>query len=713
MGTQTITGRWGLILLGSAAVLAATNGAFAQDERGVTVLEQISVEAESDDILVQDGYVAKKDRIGTKVDTPLVQIPQAISVVTQDQIEDQKPRTLNEALTYTASANPNTFGFDSRYDAFFLRGFPAHYNGMFRDGLRQFNGPSAWFKTEPYGIEGITILKGPASSLYGISGPGGIVNLVTKRPKEERFREVEVLGGLHDRAQIGVDFSGPVNDEATMLYRFTGLGRLSNTELPGYPDDKLYLAPAFTIKPDEDTKLTILGEYSHSVTGGTAAFYNPAYGVASDLYEGDPAYNDFTNDQGRIGYEFEHRFNELFTLRQNLRYSAVDADLEYSYHYPVAGVPDLQRGYGYYVEDMQNFVVDTMGQFEFETGIAQHTAVAGIDYALTDYSAYSATFYPTVDDARAGDPPFAGSQSANQVGIYLHDQIEIDDLTLFASGRYDWVDTDSVDTAFVETNQKDEAFSYRLGASYRTEWGIIPYANYSTSFSPNIGLVYDDPSNPADLGRAARPTIATQMEAGIKYEIPDTNAVVSAAVFDIDQEDGVVFDTSTGVNRQRQLDLNSRGFELEANASFDNGFSLIASYTHLRVKIEKGADIDIGNGPQSTDGKELSATPNDIFSLWGHYNFESGALEGLGIGAGVRYVGTSFGDDLNTFENEDRVFVDAALSYDFGRKNPNLEGLMLQVNAKNLFDERKQNCSAGYCYFDEGLNATASLRYRF
>ncbi|WP_244421472.1 TonB-dependent receptor domain-containing protein [Allomesorhizobium alhagi] len=332
---------------------------------------------------------------------------------------------------------------------------------------------------------------------------------------------------------------------------------------------------------------------------------------------------------------------------------------------------------------------------------------------MTDYSAYSATFYPTVDDARAGDPPFAGSQSANQVGIYLHDQIEIDDLTLFASGRYDWVDTDSVDTAFVETNQKDEAFSYRLGASYRTEWGIIPYANYSTSFSPNIGLVYDDPSNPADLGRAARPTIATQMEAGIKYEIPDTNAVVSAAVFDIDQEDGVVFDTSTGVNRQRQLDLNSRGFELEANASFDNGFSLIASYTHLRVKIEKGADIDIGNGPQSTDGKELSATPNDIFSLWGHYNFESGALEGLGIGAGVRYVGTSFGDDLNTFENEDRVFVDAALSYDFGRKNPNLEGLMLQVNAKNLFDERKQNCSAGYCYFDEGLNATASLRYRF
>jgi iron complex outermembrane receptor protein len=403
---------------------------------------------------------------------------------------------------------------------------------------------------------------------------------------------------------------------------------------------------------------------------------------------------------------------DAFTVRQNLRYSKVDADLEYSYHFPVAGLPELQRGYGHYTEDMANFVVDNMALFDFYTGPLEHEAVVGFDYAWADYSADSATFYPTVADARAGDPPFAGSQEMNQFGVYLHDQIAWDDFTLFASGRYDWVDTDSVNASFEETNQTDEAFSYRVGASYRTEWGIIPYANYSTSFSPNIGLVYDDLSGP---GRIARPTIATQMEAGIKYEIPDTNAVVSAAVFDIDQEDGVVFDTSTGVNRQRQLDLNSRGIELEAHASFDNGFSLIASYTHLRVKIEKGAMIDLGDGkgPQSTEGRELSATPNDIFSLWGHYAVESGPFMGLGIGGGVRYVGTSFGDDLNTFENEDRAFVDAALSYDFGARDADLEGLSLQVNAKNLFDTRKQTCSAGYCYWDEGRSVFGSLRYRF
>jgi iron complex outermembrane recepter protein len=721
MGTQTITGRWGLILLGSAAVLAATYGAFAQDERGVTVLEQISVEAESDDILVQDGYVAKKDRIGTKVDTPIVQIPQAISVVTQDQIEDQKPRTLNEALSYTASANPNSFGFDSRYDAFFLRGFPAHYNGMFRDGLRQYNGPSAWFKTEPYGIEGITILKGPASSLYGVSGPGGIVNLVTKRPKEERFREVEVLFGGYDRYQAAFDFSGPANEEGTILYRMTGLGRLADTDLPGYADDKAYFAPAVTFKPDEDTKLTILGEYSQSVTGSTAFFHNPSYGTVSDIYSGDPDWNDFTNKQARIGYEFEHRFNDVVTVRQNLRYSAVDSDLKYSgfcsdLDFFFYGCAYPARGWGHYKEDTKNFVVDNMAQFEFDTGPARHTAVVGVDYGWSDYDSYAARLF-SADDIAVAPLAFSGGQEMHQTGVYLHDQMEWDDLTVFASIRHDWVSSHSTDYAFVETDQDDSAFSGRLGISYRTEWGIIPYANYSTSFSPNLGFVYDYGT---DERRVARPTRGEQVEVGVKYEVPDSNVILGAAYFNIDQTDGVVYDGTFDAawnQRQRQLDLNSQGVEFEANASFDNGVSLIASYTYMKTTIEKGAlDIDGPLDPlpsESTAGKQLSATPNHIVALWGHYDFQEGSLEGLGLGAGVRYVGESYGDDLNTFKNEDRVFVDAALSYDFGARNPDLEGMMLQVNAKNLFDERKPVCQAGNCYWDEGRSVFGSLRYRF
>lgn len=703
MRTRTAIWYWRLSLLAGTALLGHALPAGAQESGDATVLGKIEVTAESDEILVQDGYVAKKDRIGTKLDTPIAKIPQAVSVVTQKQIEDQKPRTLNESLGYTASANPNSFGFDTRYDAFFLRGFQAFYNGMFRDGLRQYNGPSAWFKTEPYGIEGVTILKGPASSLYGISGPGGIVNVVTKRPKDEPFHEIELLAGEHNRFQAGLDASGPVNADGSILYRFTSLGRLSETDLPGYPDDKLYLAPAVTFKPDEDTKLTILGEYSKSVTGGTAAFYNSAYGVLSNVYECDPAWNDFDQTQGRIGYEFEHRFNDVLTVRQNLRYNAVDSDIEYSGHYSIGADQPLQRYWGHYTETMKNFVVDNMAQFEFDTGPVRHTAVDGIDYAWSDYDAGSGISYVSVDDIKSAAVPHYGGQEMNQLGVYLHDQMEWNDFILFTSGRYDWVDTTSTAADFSTSKQKDSAFSGRLGLSYQTEWGITPYVNYSTSFSPNIGFVFDDVTS--TVGRVARPTIATQKEIGLKYEIPDYNATISAALFDIDQKDGVVFDASTGINKQRQLDLNSRGIELEANASLDNGFSFIASYTYLRVKIERGAEF--------TAGKELSATPNHILSLWGHYQFENGTLEGLGLGTGVRVAGSSYGDDTNTFKNEARAFVDASLSYDFGYRNTKLEGVKLQVNAKNLFDTQKTICSAGYCYRDEGRSLFASLRYRF
>jgi iron complex outermembrane receptor protein len=698
---------WFKLSLLSATVLSAT--AFeVVAQQAPTQLQRLEVEAESDDILVQDGYVAKQDRIGTKVDTPIAEIPQAISVVTQEQIEDQKPRTLNETLSYTASANPNSFGYDSRYDAFFLRGFPAYYNGIFRDGLRQYNGPSAWFKTEPYGIEGVTVLKGPASSLYGISGPGGLVNLVTKRPKEERFREVELLGGSFGRTQAAFDLSGPVNEDGSLLYRLTGLGRLSGTELPAYRDDKLYLAPAVTWKPDEDTKLTVLGEVSRAVTGGTAFFYNPAYGQASSLYEGDPAWNDFTGIQGRIGYEFEHRFTDWLTVRQNLRFGAVDADLEYSGHYPIdPTVPDapLARYWGHYKENMKSLVVDNMAQTEFDTGAVSHLAVAGLDYGWSTYSAGNAVSYVSVNDIAAMPLAFSGSQNMHQLGAYLHDQMQWNGFTLFASGRYDWVRNNSTDFQFARTDQTDHAFSGRLGLSYRTDWGIIPYANYSTSFAPNLGFVYDYGTNQR---RVAKPTRGRQIEVGVKYEIPDHDVLLGAAYFNIDQTDGVVYDgtfDAAGNQRQRQLDLNAQGLELEANASFDNGLDLVASYTYMRMNIVRGV--------AGTEGNQLSATPNHIFSLWGHYTFHSDALAGLGLGAGVRYVGESFGDDQNSFTNADRMLVDASLSYDFGARNAKLEGLKLQVNAKNLFNERKQICTAGNCYWDEGRAVFGSLRYRF
>ncbi|QDY69624.1 TonB-dependent siderophore receptor [Qingshengfaniella alkalisoli] len=681
------------------AVAVGSGTAVHAQNTDVIVLNPIVIESESDATLLQDGYVAESGRQATKVDSQIATIPQSIGVVTQDQVEDQEPRTLLETLGYSSGVSVGNFAFDSRYDAFYLRGFPAYYTGLFRDGLRQVNGPSAWYRNDPYTFEAVSILKGPASSLYGVSGPGGLVNTVSKRPKEETFREVVLTGGTENRAEAAFDFTGPATENGRLKYRLTGVLRDADTPLDGYSDDLALLAPALTYELTDRTRVTLLGEYAQSTVGGTASYYNPSYGEASDLYQGDPDYNDFDQTQYRIGYEVEHDLSEDITLRQNLRYSYVDADLEYSGYYP-AGT-DLARYWGHYTEDMEVFTVDTLAEYRFSTGSIDHTLITGIDYTASDYDAASAVGYVSAQETAALDPPYSGGQEMEQIGVYAHDQMQAGSWTLFLSGRYDWVDTTSIAADRTETNTDDEAFSGRIGVSYAMLNGLTPFANLSSSFSPNVGAVYDDVTS--DLSRPADPTIGLQKEIGIKYQLPGTESLITASIFDIEQRDGVVFDTSTGINKQRQFDLRSRGFELEGTANFSDSIRMTAAYSYLDIEIEKGAT--------DTKGNQLSATPHHTGSIWAFYEPQRGPLAGFGFGGGLRYIGESWGDDENTFKNDDFVFADLALSYDF--RSPDLEGLHLQVNVKNVFDETGQTCSAGYCYRYEGRTATASLRYRF
>lgn len=665
---------------------------FAQD----IALDAIVVEAESDSTLVQDGYVATEGRQATKVDTPILNIPQSITTITQDQLEDQKPRTVNEALAYSASANPNAFGLDTRYDAFFLRGFPTYYTGIYRDGLRVFNAPSAIVNNDPYTVEGIAILKGPASSLYGVSGPGGLLNFVTKRPKDETFREIELLGGTDSRKQLSFDFTGAANADGTLLYRLTGLLRDAESPLPGFDDDKKLIAPALTWKISEQTTLTVLGEYSDIDTGATSFFF--AEGERPDFgeYFADPDYNHYGQEQWRLGYELEHELTSNITLRQNLRYAEADADLAYSYL--------IYSTWGHYVETSEFFTVDNQAQFDFDTGTVAHELLVGVDYGKGSYDTRSAISYTSAADAAGLPLTNAGNQDFDQWGIYAHDQMTFGKWTAFISARYDWIDATTETSALETFRNKDEAASGRVGLSYQFDNGVTPYANLSTSFSPNVGVVYADVTDPTS-DSPAKPTTAVQKEIGVKYQIPGTNSLLSAALFDIDQTDGVVLDSSAGPNRQRQLDMNSRGVEFEASTSFDNGLSLIGSFTHLRVKIEDGVAGTIGN--------EVTSTPNNMASLWLHYAPQAGAMEGFGFGAGVRHVGSSYTTDANTAKNADRTFVDAALSYDFGAINPQWRGVEAQVNVHNVFDVQKPVCTGGTCYLDDGRSATVSIRYRF
>ena len=711
--------------LAGTSLLALSLPVFAQDATqsttgadGATELETLTVTGGSGGVITADGYVGTSSATGAKVDTPFLQTPQSISSVTEQQLKDRNPQTLLDTLAYTPGSRVGAYGFDPRFDSFTVRGFDVTYNGMFRDNLRQPGASSSLFKNEPYGLEGVSILRGPSSALYGASGAGGLFNLITKRPTEEPLRELQLQYGTNNRYQGQFDFSGPINDTDPLYYRMTGLLRSADTEQVSVPDDRAYIAPAFTWKPDEDTKLTILGEYSRTKTGGSAAYYNDPTGKLTDIFAGNPDFNDSVQTQARLGYEFEHRLNDVFTFRQNVRVSTLNVDADWAFAYaPNAIDPTLlDSSAGTFDERLSSVVIDNQMEAKFDTGALDHTLLAGIDYTKLRFKSLAGTgFTPPLDtnnptQGRPTDPiDFSERvvQDQWQLGTYIQDQIRYDAWTLTAGARYDWVSTDTDNTDLTtgltnQVSQKDKAFSGRIGLTYETDFGLAPYISYSTAFSPNAGWN-------KETEQPFKPTESQQEEMGVKYLLPNSNTMITAALFNIDQKNSLyyeVVDLPTGpenIQVQRGK-VRSRGFELEANTSLDNGLSLIASYTYTDIKITEG--------PADTVGNYISSVPRHMASLWADYTLpEDGPAAGLGFGAGARFLGSSFGNDQNTTRNDARVLFDAAAHYDFAAIDKKYEGLRLQVNATNVFNRRDTVCSAGFCYRDQGRAVIGSLKY--
>ncbi len=695
-----------IVALSAVAALVPAFQASAQPAR-VEQLDEIVVQGEASrrtgsgaaGVIGNDGFVPKTTRTATKTDTPVLETPQTINTVTQRQLEERRPQTLTEALGYTPGVRTGGYGFDPRFDSFTIRGVDITYTGVFRDGLRDFNSPSGLFRLEPYGVESLSILKGPASSLYGASASVGIIDAISKRPTDTKFGEIEIQGGSFNRRQINFDVGGPANEAGTVLYRITGLLRNSNTSLPGVPDDRVFIAPAVTFKPSEDTKLTILGEYMDSKTGGSTAYDNnygtftlkdgtvifPTVGAKRTILF-NPAYNDFTQKQGRIGYEFEHKFSDTVSIHQNLRVSTLSTDEKF------AGATYAGR----VKEDLDAVSADTYLKTRLRTGAIDHTILTGLDIGRSSYRSRIGYNFASIADP---EMPYPTKQQQTLIGAYIQDEMKAGPWRLLLSGRHDWLASTYTVPGGAPSKQDEGAFTGRAGLSYVTDLGLTPYVSYGTSFNANPGTVLN--------GGVAKPTKGEQAEAGVKYAVPGYNAFINASVFWLRQTDGIVYTVVDAVNRQTQLDFESRGFEIEANTSLGNGVSLQASYAYTDTEITKLSADTVGN--------QINSVPKHAFAVWAGYDVPYGPFSGLGIGAGVRYTGANFGDDYNRLiiRNSPTAYVDARLTYDFEKLNPRFKGFSAQVNAQNLLDKVDQVCTAGYCYFNQGRKVLASLRYRW
>ncbi|NIE73964.1 TonB-dependent siderophore receptor [Pantoea sp. Ap-967] len=662
-----------------------------------------------------EGYVATRSSSGSKTDTPIIETPQSISVITRQQMQAQGAQTVTDALRYVPGVKVEAYGLDPKgFDWLYLRGFNGQASSDYLNGLRQQNNSYAFFRSEPYAFDRIDVVRGPSSTLFGQGDAGGIVNRVSKKPEADHVNEVQLSGGNHNRLQGQFDVGGALSDDQSLLYRVVGLARDADTQVDyadGHElqDNRLYIAPSLTWSPDEDTSLTILTDFLRDHNGGSLFAYSTPSGHTTNILMGDHSFNHFDQDQYTLGYEFRHRFNDTWEFRQNARYGQVD--LIFQNLLPAAvnlDTGNVTRIADRFDQHMDTFNLDNQLQADFSTGPLTHKLLMGVDYTWQDADvtrwrtrAPTLNIYNPQYGMSIARPSAANSlssidynQTIQQVGGYLQDQIKFDDhWILTAGGRYDYVRNDLDNHVGASTNQKDNAFTGRLGLTYLTDFGLAPYVSYAESFNPNTGT---DRS-----GSAFEPSKAHQWEVGVKYQ-PSDAILMTLAAYDLTKTNVTTNEIVNGVTTGFSVasgEQQSRGIEAEIKARLDQNWDLLASYTYTHAEITKSNNGD--------EGKRPANVPKHMASAWLNYTFHDSPLNGLSLGAGARYTGVLYGDNANTYHIDNYTLFDAGASY------PLNNNVTLSVNAQNLLDTKYvATCDDSYeCYPGMRRTLLTSVKY--
>ncbi|MBK9269366.1 MAG: TonB-dependent siderophore receptor [Sphingomonadales bacterium] len=687
----------------------------------------------------------------SKTNTPIIRSPQSISVINRDEIDLRASPTIADALSYTAGVQAEAFGIDSRVDEVSVRGFGAggfSSNNNFVDGLRL---PSGGQWTRPgfdtFAVEQIDVLKGPSGALYGQTAPGGLVNIVTKRPTEVLHGEF-LLQGVGSTSlgnwnyQAGADISGPIS--STLSARLVGLARYGDTQVEEVKIGRYYISPSISWRPTDSTTWTLLGQYQRDEGASTFQFL-PALGslvpsngkyIENDAFLGEPDWNTFDRNQYLVGSFFEQEIGDAIKLRNNTRYTHLDT----LYRVVVLSGNTLTACPGSIpgcipgqtigrravqgVGESDGFATDTQLQVDFNTGAVRHTLLGGFDYFHTEWQHYrdlvaGSQVLPLLDifnPVSRGSGTYASSMSpqvytetvSKQSGLYLQDQIELGKLRITVGGRQDW----SNDNTFNPVNSrrfitKSDAFTWRAGGVYLFDNGIAPYASYSESFQPQV----TDPSSSLG-GEPFVPTTGQQYEAGIRFQ-RGKSIYLTLGAYQITQQNLITPDPNgtlcgTSVCSVQTGEGRIRGLEFEAKATLPWGTAVVASLTRSEGEITK-------SNTATQVGKELPQVPKWLASLFIDQRITSGGLAGLGFGGGARYTGKSYGDTLNTLAIPDYTLFDLFVRYDFGVTNPALEGLSASINARNIADKRYvATCTAtSACYYGQGRSLTARLQFRW
>ncbi|WP_152045023.1 TonB-dependent siderophore receptor [Aureimonas psammosilenae] len=663
-----------------------------------------------------NGYVAKRTTTGSKTGTPLVEVPQSVSVIGRQELDDRGVQKVDEALRYTPGVFSQPFGQDTDTDWIYIRGFNATQTGAYLDGLNLYSYAFGGFIIDPFLLERVEVLRGPASVLYGGSNPGGLVNSVSKRATGERIAYVE--GAINDdpNGYGAFDLGDKITEDGAWSYRVLGKLQGGDTDTEFAQNFRGLIAPNLTFQPDADTRLNLYATYQYDDQNHVTGFLPyvgsevdaPFGKISRDIFYSEPDLDSFLNRQGTVGYEFETDVSENARVVSNTRYGHSERS-EYGpyffgYYNPATGFGGLTNPVAPdYLINRLNFAHDTKVDtvttdnrlvVESDPGLIDHQFMVGIDYKYfgidqVQASGVAAPLNPvnpiyTNSLAPLSAPYLNEKIDLNQLGFYAQEQAKFGGgFILTLNGRYDqvWIDRNDRGSFNNDYSGDEGAASGRAGLAYEFKNGLVPYASVSRFFNPQIGTNAQ--------GDAVEPEVGEQYEVGLKYAPTFVDAVFTASLFDLTRRNTLQSVAPLFIP-QAIGEINSQGVELEANVNIDRNWKIKGAFTAFDLTIERDANENIvGNRP--------FLVPEVQASAWADYTVAGGSLDGLGGGVGVRYVGDSYADNENEFKVDASTVFDAALRY-------NRDNWGVSANVTNVFDKKAvSGCQNTYaCGYIEG-----------
>lgn len=627
-------------------------------------LDGISVEDSAD-----DGYRATTSEVG-KTNTPILEIPQTVNVVTQQQLKDKKPETLAESLQNVSGVSyGNTTG--GIFDSIIKRGF-----GGGRDGSIMRNGvPASVMHSFNKTVESVEVLKGPASLLYGAQEPGGIINMVTKKPKYDFSNEIWAGIGNRNYWNTGFDTTGPIA-ESGFAYRFI-FDTMQKDYWREFGEYKNVLfAPSLSYKGD-DYRINLAYAHTRSTDPIDRGMYLiPSTGKLLPIDKKrrlDEPFNKLKTKLDTLDVNFEKNLGENWLLKGAYAFSRSKHEYGHIRLMNVLNNGTATRRNEYYDGFIHRTHAGSLNLNGYvKTGEIEHNLLFGID--AKEYYRYrpgglkdtgnhlSINIYHPIY-GRVGLPTARESsiqyQKLKTIGFYAQDSINLTENLIYSLGtRYEYYDQVARGTTSGpnSTDQQDGKFTWQTGLLYllTPQWSV--YTNYAQSFNPQMAMK-------GDIGDI-KPEEGKSIEFGSKFQ--NDSITASAAVFNINKKNimRTVNSVSTPVGEAR-----SRGFEFDFNGRVTQGLSVGASYAFTKTEVRK----DSGAFAVLV-GKPLEATPKHQASLFANYDFSHLGAKGLRIGGGARYFGSWYTYYMRTnlsavpagtaFKMDSAVVYDAFISYD-------------------------------------------------